>query len=298
MSYDLLFCTEADVKINKEDIAKYMAGLPHITEEWNYQNPNTGVYFSFSYAPPSGNEIASMFPAGYNDTHLAFNINYGRPKFFAEEAIPFVEQLCNTFGILVVDPQDHEIGGDNLPKKAKADHLLESWTRSNHRALSIYKKQGSSPAYIPREKASEWWKYQYHLDNTKGNLGDSIFVPSIFLFADTVDNKVKTAITWTEAIPFVFPKCDKVIIVRHEQQGLFRRNPKTTVKGWMDAEEVKEKLSGHVHSVETAIGQIPALLPEKAIFVKSIFLNLKVQPISNRFRRIVPDSMIDEEIER
>ncbi len=298
MSYDLYFCTKPDKKVSKGDISEYLTGLPHITEEWIYQNPNTGVYFSFSYSPQSGNEVESVIPSEYNDTNLGFNLNYNRPKFFADEAMPFVEQLCNEFGLLVIDPQGDEIRSHGSPKKASAEHLRESWIQSNKRALSIYQRQGKSPAYIPRGKATDWWKYQFHREKIQASLGDSIFAPGIFLFADSENNEVTTAITWSEAIPFVFPGCDMVIIVRNEQKRFSGRKPQTAIKGWLDANDVRKKLSERIQKVETEIGFLPALLPDKSHEVKSLFLGLETRPISERYIRIAPDSMIDEKIVR
>ena len=297
MSYDLFFCTEIDKSVTKEAISEYLVHLPYITNEWNYNNPHTGVYFSFLHSPPSSeNEIETVIPSGYSDSNLSFSINYLRPKFFAEEAMPYVEQLCNTFGFLIIDPQDHIVGGNNSPKKAKADNLIESWTQNNKVALSVYRQQRTLPPYLSRETSLEWWKHQSHVERIQNVLGDSIYVPNILLFADTDNNKVITAVAWTEAIPFIFPKCDIVIIVRHEQKGLFRRDPKLAVKGWIEAAEVKDKISRYMQNIETEIGLLPALLPEKSPKVKGLFVRLKTNPMPEKYIRIAPDSMVDEEV--
>jgi hypothetical protein len=68
-----------------------------------------------------------------------------------------------------------------------------------------------------------------------------------------------------------------VIIVRNEQRGLFIRKPKITLKGWINAPEIKEKLSKFLTNIETEIGTLLALLPNKSETAKPIFLGL--QPI-------------------
>jgi len=298
MSYDLYFCRDNDIPIHREKLLKYFHSLPNMSDQLAYQNSDTGVYFSFDYTSPSASDVETIIPPGYFDTHLSFNLNYSRPKFFAEESMPIVERLCNDFGFLIIDPQDHGIGGSGSPKIAKASDLIESWLRSNIIASKIFREKGALSPYMSKERASEWWKYQYHIKKTQSGLGDSVFVPNIFLFADLHRNQVVTAISWTEGIPTVFPNCEMVIIFRYERRGLFIRKPKITMKGWINTPEIREKLSVFLTNIETDIGTLLALLPNKSEAAKPTFLGLQSNPILDRYTRISSDSFTDEVFDR
>jgi len=150
MSYDLHFTSQDNKKITKEDFLNYFKDkpnyqIPEKTEKdfqiW-YENPNTGVYFNYSFNEDEG---------------IDFNINYLRPTFFAYETMPLVVEFAEHFDLLVVDPQDHEIGGDGAPKECVQKELIETWARSN--AVAVQNSDTKKHPYLPHEKTYPWWIY-------------------------------------------------------------------------------------------------------------------------------------------
>ena len=156
MSFDLYFCTRDGIEVTKEDILSYLSSLPHIQQDCVYQNNETGVYFVFEFVSPSSNAVDSLVPSGFKDAGLTLSINYNRPRLFADEAMPIVENLCKDLDLLVIDPQDHEIGGDSYPKTAKSTELIESWLKSNKRVDVIFEQYG-----IISEDKKAWWEWEH-----------------------------------------------------------------------------------------------------------------------------------------
>ena len=242
MSFDLYFCSDNKDKITKNDLSDYFAKFYYFQQEWVYNNTNTGVYSIFKYLDDPNNDFETLVPQGYYETKLTVTTNYNRPRFFADEIMLFIERLCDYFDLLVVDPQDHEIGGNSLPKKAKSSYLIDSWLKSNKQTLNVLKLNGSLPPYLDREKSTYWWNYQYNYQNLNNSFPDSIFVPNIFLMKQSKSQKIVTALTWTNAIPFVFPNCDIVIITHLEKQGFLKHKIKPVLKGVINSELIRERI--------------------------------------------------------
>ena len=265
-------------------------------KEWVYHNQETGVYFILEYSPQPKDEHETIIPPEYNDIGLSFNINYNRPKFFADESMPVVASMCNDLDLLVIDPQDHEIGGDSSPKYANAKDLIESWTNSNKMALSIYKQQGALPPYLPRKEAESWWNYHYHRKIIQSDIGESIFVPNIFLLHKPEDKRVITTITWTDSIPIIFPDCDKVLIIHMETKGFLRKKNETVVKGIIDSEIIREKFKDFIKVTDTVIGPMQVINPSEEKSIRNLFFQLTGNLEEFDYEGIGPDSIIDEKI--
>ena len=129
MSYDLFFCREKGKPLAFEEVVAWAEEREHFKRSakgqlW-YENPETGVYFSLeeeSFEDYDNEDLP--IPREYEDIHLAFNINFIRPSFFAYEAMPIVEELGRTFSLLVVDD-------DSPPKPCDGQQLITSWCDNN-----------------------------------------------------------------------------------------------------------------------------------------------------------------------
>jgi len=224
MSYDLYFYKEKDGHLTEIDIANYLTkNLVKVDKEatqWFFQNPDTGVYYSFDQNEAEDDtdsiELYESF-ADFTNTHFSFNLNFMRPAFFGLEAFRFIEKFINDLNLFILNPQ----GDIEIPCKITKEELFENWNQTNLRASADhFEELGCS--YIPMEKSNAAWKYNFNRGNLQAELGDSYFVPKIFFFKTRKDNSVLTLATWTEHIPSVIPPADYFILWR-QYRKLFKR---------------------------------------------------------------------------
>ncbi len=109
MSFDLYFCWLKKERLDFEAVATWAVGIENFSRKGSqlwYENPTTGVYFSFDFDPQGSETLEnSPVPNEYFDSGLSFGLNFNRPSFFGYEAMPFVERLAKRFGLCIVDPQ-------------------------------------------------------------------------------------------------------------------------------------------------------------------------------------------------
>ncbi len=114
MSYDLFLKSES---LTADEFESYFNSRPHYTlngDQAFYENEDTGVYFSFDYAP---DELGTV----------AFNLNYYRPHFFGLEAAPEVEAFVWAFNLTIDDPQIEGMSDGPF----SVDGLLRGWNAGN-----------------------------------------------------------------------------------------------------------------------------------------------------------------------
>lgn len=140
---------------------------------------------------------------------LCFSLNYNRPTFFALETMPLVENLCQQFELVVEDPQEDFVG------RASLQQLINSWRIHNERAVKSLKAQGMALNYIPENKANEWWAYRRVREKIAADLGDSVFVPEVFILRLPAEEPFRM-IVWPEGIREILPPSDVVWIERSE----------------------------------------------------------------------------------
>ena len=301
MSFDIYFVSEKNQSIDKDSFQKYISQLRYMGQEQIYHNPDTGVYFGFAFDEVDETEETISIPTGYKRTGFVASINLIRPRFFAEEMMPIVEDICANLGLLVIDPQNHAISGDGSPKEANSQELIESWAKRNKTAIMIFKEHvglphGGLPPYISRDKAEYWWDYQFHYQDLTNEFDGNVFVPNILLVKKSAENEVTTAITWSDSIPFIFPECDQVILVNTKQKRFLSRKPSPKIMGVIRSDILIDKLGHELQTVNSSIGDIKALFPDQAKSAKEIFYKLKreLSPIS--FQGIASDNMIDVKV--
>ena len=114
MSYDLFFKASGQ-QPDRHDFEEYFDGRPHYHIDdtaVGYENENTGVYFAFELSDSAGDEaefgseetIADTSADDASDDYwVVFTMNYGRPNFFALEAVTEVRAFIEHFNLTVAD---------------------------------------------------------------------------------------------------------------------------------------------------------------------------------------------------
>ena len=233
MSFDLYFCRRQNCIFEPGPLLSKLRTIPRFSIHSNspekfqawYENEETGVYFSLELGPVESEPPEdSPVPTEYLYTGLSFNLNLVRPSFFAREAMPFVERLCDEFQLLVFDPQQPTDETSQGPRKLTKSQLIASWERSNRWVVPAVYGTGDldepSYRYYSREKADFWWEYQIGRSALQSHFGNDVWVPAISLLAK--ERQIYGAVLWSDALPQVFPECD-FIIIQKTKKSWFRK---------------------------------------------------------------------------
>lgn len=219
MSYDLYFFKKKDSTVRKEEIVEYLNqkrnNISDNKDQWFYQNDSTGVYFSFDFNTPGGDEMFEDISDEFVYTGFSFNINFIRPQFFGKEAFPFVNDFVSHFGFYIVNPQ-----GDATPRRFEKGELQKEWEETNLRfAKSHFEEMELN--FLDEKTSNYTWDYCSLKDDLQEELGEDYFVPTIFYIKPHNSREIKTLCVWTEGIPFVLPKTDYVAILKKYTKFLF-----------------------------------------------------------------------------
>ena len=117
---------------------------------------------------------------------------------------------------MVIDPQDHEIGGTGLPKQCLTEDLIGSWEKGNQFAVEALRRQGEKLLYMSRQQAEAWWKYTSQRCAVQEKFGDRAFVPKIMLARRKGESTVRRVIVWMQGSPQVIPECDFFLVATGE----------------------------------------------------------------------------------
>lgn len=295
MSYDLFFCKRQGTKFKPQEVLSWCSRLPgfqmpsasEVFQIW-YQNEETGVYFSLDCAYSKAHHGEENFiPSDFVDCGLSFNLNYARPSFFAVEALPLVVQMAQDLDLLVVDPQDHEIRGKGLPKKAKEDELIMTWERANLFAIRALADKGTKSLYLPKEKSLAWWNYMKARGEIQEQLGKGIFVPSISIVKEKLAGRLKFAITWLVGLPTLLPPCDLIILGEDQGDG-------SKILGWAPFTTILEKIEPYLEPFDKGVPGTKILAPRYCEQASERLHPLSLKgDFSSVFEGISPDGFVD-----
>lgn len=221
-------------------------------------------------------------------------MNFFRPTFFALEAMPVAAAFAQRFKWLVLDPQDHSIGGTCQPKPCQPEDLIRTWQLSNAWAVpTIAKDAGSRPPYLPKEKSVGMWHYLRQKAALEERFhAQDIFVPKVFVLQHKTTGAVNTFITWAACIPQLFPVCDFVAI-RRERKRLFRREAvQESVLIRFDA--LMAGIGGTLEPVAGDVSDLRVLLPAGAQKVKARVDALRLPPFDKMYQGVPMDKFVDE----
>jgi len=273
VSFQLHLHPESGGNLDADAVDAFFRDRPYVSERWRYENPDTGVYFTFDFG----------------EAGLRFEINIARPRFFAHEAMPVVVSLCEALNLLLVDPQDKAIGGDGSPKPAAVEELIGSWETNNRAAIGLYCKYRGPVLTVPHATAEAWWQYQFGRADLQERFGSNVFVPQVLMLRDIEHGTVQTAVTWTDAVPFIFPPCDWLIVDR-EQAG-------QTVAACVDAAAARVTLRNLLSRLVADAGTLDVLTPGRRDEAAPIYEQLPVVTTLDRFQALGSDEYVDDPIE-
>lgn len=237
MSYDL-YLKPRTGDLSEQQFNDYFKGrrLYEMQGEqaW-YNNPDTGVYFSFVWkdeadASGDGDEEFAEYP-------IAFNINYFRPHYFIEEARLELNALVKHFDMIVSDPQTNGMGDGDFQE----EKFLAGWHHGNAFAFqAILGEENPSQTiyHLPRETLEKFWQWNYKRHEVQTELGDKNFVAKVMLI--TVDGKIATAAVWPDGIPSTLPIVEYLFVPRKEYapKKFFRRKEDSTLIPWQFAQAI------------------------------------------------------------
>ncbi|NJK94347.1 MAG: hypothetical protein HC905_04840 [Bacteroidales bacterium] len=154
----LIFYKQKDCKTTDSDIRSYLDkrfNNPENSDQYWYENKETGVYFCFEYNEPEPDDETIEGFENFDNTNWTFNINFLRPQFFGLESFPFVESFVNDLDLLVFNPQAN---GDDSLKKYSNKELFDNWSAINMRHSSeFYTEYGL--CYLDLQKSDKSWEF-------------------------------------------------------------------------------------------------------------------------------------------
>ena len=254
--------------------------LEHLDQHPNFQreefsdggyglvNQATGVYCYFSVDDPEDSDVKT----------LCFNLNYNRPTFFALETMPLVENLCQRFGLHVQNPQEDFVGLVSLPD------LINSWRINNERAVKALKAQGTKLNYMPEIKANEWWAYTRVREQMAQSLGDSVFVPEVFILKRPAEEPFRM-IVWPEGNRQLLPASDVVWIDRSDNEV----SSETATGGFVDGERFLELVAPYTTEYRFGDESFRLLDPVSFPEVNAKTRKLELKPIDVQHEGVAPD---------
>lgn len=167
-----------------------------------YSNEETGVYFTLQ-------PLRHHLPfAGRRVSGLRFELNYGRPSYFAREADIELGALTTEFDVTIEDPQMHGMGRGPYA----SDGFLRGWKFGNEFFVSGRLKEGEIRRHytLPGDVLSRVWKWNYGRRDRAALSVDGQFVPLVRVAA--IEGRACLTTVWGEAIPTILPAVDYVFL--------------------------------------------------------------------------------------
>ena len=148
MSYDLFFDLTQSLAV--EDVKGFFRKRNNYRFERAaiYENPATGVYFSFDLAADKLNKQAIR--------NVTFTLNYFRPHFFALEAEPEVCAFVEHFSPAIEDPQIDGMGTGPY----SSQKFLQGWNKGNTFAYAAIPGESPDAKYLslPEDTLETIWR--------------------------------------------------------------------------------------------------------------------------------------------
>ncbi len=266
MSYDLYFYKGKNSPTTNSEIKNYLVEKLNNSEnsdQYWYQNKETGVYFSFEYNEPDSEEDEIEGFKDFDNTNWMFNINFLRPQFFGLEAFPFVENFINDLDLLVFNPQ---IGGAETPIKYTQNNLFDNWNNINS-SNSIEYCNEYELFYLELDKSNKSWEFNKSRCALQEELGETIFVPGIFYFKEHKTGQISTLCVWPEHIPIVLPEVD-YFIIQKKVKKLFK---KIETSGLIPSNIIKDTFKEYI----TKDKGHETISPSNSMKIEKLFNGLK-----------------------
>ena len=223
MSYDLYFVKKAHGSVSETQIRTYLDqnvvnNASKIDDQWFWNNPDTGVYFSIQYyiheddeAIGAAQEALPLFE-GYVNTNFVFNLNYLRPQFFGLEAFGFIAQFIQKNELYIVNPQ---AGG--APTQPDSDTLFENWNENNMASCINY-FDDNDMVYCPAEVSNTVWAYNYGIKSIRNKLDIKLAVPKVIFYKKLEEQEIIRVAHWEQGTPSLLPVCDYFMLVKTKRR--------------------------------------------------------------------------------
>lgn len=301
MSYDLyLLRRPGAAPLKKKGFAAAFKGRSLFTVEGTragYENPKTGVYFTFDYGDGKNSDD------GRESIH--FNVNYFRSHVFGLEAEPALTRLVRDLDLTVSDPQAEGMGdGEYTPQG-----FLRGWNAGNrfaHRAMLSLQDQGEQHLtqrhVLPAAKRRAAWEWTYRNTYLLDRFHDDdidVFVPQVMYVL--CDGALRTLCVWPQLIPTALPAVDLVLVMRNELPARFAEgvDAANAVVPWDDVREAAKafdvkpaKGSVNLKFVLMDYGTAEEAPPELVAFVRGL------PAFGGSLQGVAADQILDEELVR
>jgi len=169
-----------------------------------YENPDTGCGFSFEFR--FGRNLLLRQTAGFAE----FEIQYGRPSWFADEAEIELSAFMAAFRPRIVDLQMRGMGEGPYSGAG----FLRGWDFGN--ALTVRQIFVDRPdfrmATLPRYRLRAIWAWNYGRA-ARHEASSWRFTPLIQLMG--IDGRLRTVAVWPRGMPVWLPKVDYVQVGRY-----------------------------------------------------------------------------------
>jgi hypothetical protein len=275
MSFDLYFYKKKDNLLKEEDAAAYLTknltfNISKSTRQWDYENPETGVYFVIEWNKPDNDlDFLEEFDE-FTCMNFTFSLNFLRPRFFGLESFPIIEKFVNDLDLFIYDPQDF---GENVtPQKFPKDYLKDEWIQHND-LVAIDHFEEYQLKYMPVEKSNYLWWFQLHREELQSILKEDIFVAGILVLENKNDGLLHTVCVWPQHIPVILPKVDYVII-KKAYKKFFKEVEES---GLVPYDVIVDKLNNSFEVFEHDVPDLKVLRPENADKIKKQFNALKIE---------------------
>jgi hypothetical protein len=257
MSHDLYLYRRPDQPpLERGEFVAAFAGRKHYKltgDTAGHSEPDTGVSFVFTWCPGGDGEGFRARP------YVHFNMNYGRPHWFGDEAAPTLWALVRKLNAAVSDPQGG-IEGEEFSEEG----FLAGWNKGNaaaHKALGALGLLRDKPRW-PAATGRMFWSWNYQREDINEDLmqGDNIdvFVPRIMYFIE--GGQPKTFCIFPDLVPTAIPRVDRVLVGRARLEGGLAQQSKQA-PGWVAWDELRSALPGfEVREFEDDCPPLPYLV--------------------------------------
>lgn len=143
------------------------------------------------------------------DEEVRFELAHFRPRTFALEAALELDAFVARFEVIVDDPQKGGLGSGRYLRSG----FLRGWDAGNRRAYQgLAERPAAALATLPLAEQERCWRWNLGREVLQEELGHGLLVPMIIFVA--WDRAVRPAVLWTDAIPFVLPEVELVVLHR------------------------------------------------------------------------------------
>lgn len=206
MSYDLWL--RFDPPVRRETLVDYLKSrLPYSSDgkAITYENADTGVYFTLRV------QMRRALSLRWLVRELHFEINYGRPSYFALEADIELRALLDAFKASIEDPQMHGMGAGPY----STEGFLRGWTFGNEFFASNRIEDGDIVEHylVPVSVLRETWEWNYRRRERDAALAGRQVVPLIRL--REIDGRASLVTVWGNGMPIILPAVDYVLVGRY-----------------------------------------------------------------------------------